>query len=194
MKTTTIIVWFFILISCGDNKALPVSEITLKNLGNKEQTLNSIENKMATVLVFVSPQCPLSENYTKTVNDIKNEFAKNNVDFYFIIPGRLYSADEIMMFVHTYGIKDMVLLDPEYNLTKALNATVTPESFVIDNKKEIIYSGAIDNWAVDLGSKRQIVSEFYLKDAINTALTGAVLKIKRTTPVGCFIENNFAEK
>lgn len=64
-------------------------------------------------------------------------------------------------------------------LAKYLKATTTPEVFVLNNKGEVVYSGAIDNWAIDLGEKRQVITEFYLKDALNALLQNKKIAVKK---------------
>jgi hypothetical protein len=78
------------------------------------------------------------------------------------------------------------------HLTKALKATVTPEAVVIDNNKNRIYSGKIDNRFEDIGKRRTIITEQYLQDAIDAILHNKLPAIERTEPVGCILnlENN----
>ncbi len=139
---------------------------------------------------FLSPQCPLSENYSKTINEINEEIDSDSapIQVYVIIPGRRYSRSEIESFATTFHIQPDMLLDPQLELTKFLHATITPETFLLNSDQQIIYSGAIDNWAVDLGQKRQVITEYYLKDAIDSILQHKEVVIKNTTAVGCFIE------
>ncbi len=165
-----------------------ISNIPLTDFTNEEITLNSIANYKATVITFLTPECPLSENYTKTLNEIHEEFEQQDIDFINIFPGTYYSLEEIHTFVATYKLKQNNLPDQKLLLAKYLNATTTPEVFVLNNKGEVVYSGAIDNWAIDLGEKRQVITEFYLIDALHALLQNKTIEIKNTRAVGCFIE------
>ena len=165
-----------------------ISSITLTDFFNKEIYLAEISAHKATVIAFLSPECPLRENYTKTLNYIQLEFEEKDVDFINMFPGTLYSGEEIQTFIQTYQLKQNNLPDKKLMLAKYLKATTTPEVFVLNNKGEVVYSGAIDNWAIDLGEKRQVITEFYLKDALNALLQNKKIAVKKTTAVGCFIE------
>ena len=165
-----------------------ISSIPLTDSYNKETTLSEIPDHLATVITFLSPECPLSENYTKTLNEIKQEFEAQDIDFVNIFPGSYYSPEKIKAFIQAYNLKQTNLLDQNSLLVQHLRATITPEVFVLNKNGEVVYSGAIDNWAIDLGEKRQVITEFYLKDALYALLQNKKITITKTKAVGCFIE------
>ncbi|MBC8047086.1 MAG: redoxin domain-containing protein [Fimbriimonadaceae bacterium] len=177
-----LLIFFF---SCTQNK----DEITLKYF-QLENVFHYSDYKShdATTIIFLSPQCPLSENYSKTLLDLKNQYTNNNIKFNFIVPGDKYADNEISELQNIYLQGTPVILDKKNDLVQRLNATTTPETFLINSKGKVVYSGAIDNWAVDLGTKRQVITEHYLENAIDALLNGAEVKIKTTDAVGCFIE------
>ncbi|MBP8250143.1 MAG: hypothetical protein KAX72_08570, partial [Chitinophagales bacterium] len=80
------------------------------------------------------------------------------------------------------------IFDEQSSLVNQLQASITPESFIVDNKGKVVYSGAIDNWAVDLGQKRQVITEFYVRDVLYALLSGSKIPYHKTTAVGCYIE------
>lgn len=80
-----------------------------------------------------------------------------------------------------------VLLDPDLSLANGLGATITPE-VVLTKNTEILYRGAIDDWAIDLGHKRLNVNHDYLHDAIESHWQNEEIIPSRTPAVGCFIE------
>lgn len=108
--------------------------------------------------------------------------------FYGIFPGTYYDKATIQQFLSRYHPPVEVLLNPEYELTHHLKATVTPEAFVIDEMGRIRYSGKIDNWIARLGVKRQVVNQHYLSTALTSLMGGRLPDPARTEPVGCFIE------
>ncbi len=166
-----------------------ISEIQLITLNNEKVYLNDLDKFKATVITFLSPDCPVSENYTKTLNEIKSEYGtKFQVNFINIFPGNYYSVGKINSFINSYNIQQTSLCDKELLLVAHLNASITPETFVVNNKGAVVYSGAIDNWVVALGDKRQVITEFYLKDALQAIIHNEKIKINKTTAVGCFIE------
>lgn len=81
-----------------------------------------------------------------------------------------------------------ILLDPKIKLADQLNATITPEAVVLTDRGNVIYTGAIDNWAISLGQKRLQATAHYLSDAIKNYLSGEEIAPTKTKAVGCFIE------
>jgi peroxiredoxin len=151
-------------------------------------SLSSLANNKATVFVFLAPDCPLSQNYTLTLNELQRQFVAESVVFYGVVSGNWFDDAAIDSFAATYKIAFPLLRDPDFHLTRALGAAVTPEAFVIDSRGESVYGGAIDNWASDLSRRRTIITEHYLKDALTHHLLGEPPPIPRTQAIGCFIE------
>ena len=182
-----IVLLFTILIfSCKPNK--PVNEQNWMYVDGTEKTISDFEKYTATVITFLSPECPLSENYTKTLNDLEMAFKGNHVRFLHVFSGTYYSRDTIQQFIKTYQVKQEFVIDEKYHLAKQLNATITPESFVVNASGDVVYSGAIDNWAVDLGQKRQVITEFYVRDVLRALIHQQTIPYAKTQAIGCFLE------
>jgi len=150
------------------------------------QTSNSTHNNPV-VYVMYSPDCPLCKNYTL---DLKNLIASYGeyIDFYAVIPGNHYANFEVDSFLNSYDLRINIIYDDNFELVDQLGATITPEVYFIDEEGEILYSGKFDNWLGELGRRRQIVTEYYLENAIQAYLNNTVISIKKTNPIGCFIE------
>ena len=54
------------------------------------------------------------------------------VQFFAVIPGALFSSEEINDFLQRYQLDVPVLLDPDKYLCDVLGATITPEAFLTD--------------------------------------------------------------
>jgi peroxiredoxin len=182
---------FFLFISCGENADVNSKEVfsfKLSAADNLQFDFSLLKNNKASVFIFLAPDCPLSQNYTLTLNNLQEHFKKNNILFYGIIPGNNFNKNEVNDFVNKYKINFRVLLDPDFNLAAYFNASKTPEVFVVNAEQKTLYKGAIDNWASDLGVHRSVVSEHYLLDALDNIIENAEVKIRETKSVGCFIE------
>jgi len=91
-------------------------------------------------------------------------------------------------FVKTYDIQFPALPDPKLSLAAFFGAAKTPEVFAVDSNQQIFYKGEIDNWAPELGQHRQVITEHYLQDALNSFLEHRRVQVPQTDAVGCFIE------
>lgn len=176
------------LFSCHQDTHTSWQNLELKQTDGKIFYGRTVQQKQASVFIFFAPECPLSENYTLQTNELSREFSSDGISFHAVVTGTYYSREEIDLFIRQYDLQIPVLLDPNKELADLLRPTVTPEAFVIDKAGSIIYSGAIDNWAVDLGKKREVVTEFYLRDVLRALTQGQAIPYAKTTAVGCFIE------
>lgn len=165
-----------------------ITTLTLLDQQQQKQVTINITSKPLTVLVFLSPECPLCKNYTKILNELNTKFA-GSVQMLGIIPGSTFSQEEIAAFINKYHIAFPIQLDTSNALANYVKATVTPQAIVINDKARLLYTGAIDNWAQDLGKQRLKVSEHYLSDAIDQSLHDLPVKIAKTTPIGCKIND-----
>lgn len=177
---------YVVSVASGCKKSISSFQITSAN--GKEINLKIIFENKATVFVFLDPDCPLSQNYISTLNHLNSRFENSKIKFYGVVPGSGNTAMAVNAFVSNYKINYEVLLDDKLILTRYFDAAKTPEVFVIDIVENIIYSGAIDNWAVDLGKKRTVITSRYLQDALEAKNRNTEIKIKRTNAVGCIIE------
>lgn len=150
--------------------------------------LESLKQNTASVFVFVAPDCPLSQNYTLTLNELAKQFESKSVQFYGVIAGDWFDKSEIDEFITTYNTQFPILLDRDFRLAKLFDATITPEAFTVDGDGNILYQGAIDNWAGELGQHRTVITEHYLRDALTRIVLGKSVQITATQAVGCYIE------
>jgi len=140
------------------------------------------------LFVFLSPECPISQNYTRTLNRLNHQYAAS-VDIHGIIPGKTWKTTDITAFAAKYHIVFPLSMDRSLSLAHYLRASVTPEAILLAPDNTLIYRGAIDDWWHSLGKSRNAPTQNYLQDAIDDALRHARPVIKRTTAVGCLIND-----
>jgi len=144
-------------------------------------------SKELLVIAFLSPECPLCQNYSAKLVSLKNKYLKE-ADFIGIIPGS-FDASEVVQFQKEYMPSFKLVKDSSLELTNYLKGEVTPEVMVINIKNGmLIYKGAIDDWVVSLGKTKNRISNFYLDVAINNFLNDKPA-IPFTKPVGCLIND-----
>ncbi len=145
-----------------------------------------LPGKKLLVVVFINPECPITQKYTRTLNELSNEL-KQSTCFIGVIPGKLFDDKSIAAFKKEYAFKIPVIKDEQYKITRALSAKVYPEVILLNSESERLYSGKIDNWYESIGNNRPAPTEFYLKDAITSYLQNGTVKTDSTEPVGCYI-------
>lgn len=185
------IVWviplLFVFFSC-EKKIKKYNDIELFAADSTKVFVSSLPGEIS-VFTFVSPECPLSENYTRTLLALQEEYKDRDIHFFYIFPGTFYPKAQIMQFLKLYKLPvENSYFDPDYHFRDYCKASITPEAFIIDWAGNIKYSGAIDNWAITLGKQRQVITEHYVSEALTELLEGDKVSQVKTRAVGCIIE------
>lgn len=168
----------------------PFDEDALKTFSAKAENIpyhaGILQQNKWTLLVFLSPECPLSKNYAVVIQQLANDYS-DQIQVIGIIPGSTFSNKEIRAFASKYKLSFPLVKDEKMTVVKAVEATITPEVVLMTDKASLIYRGAIDDWAVELGKKRTKASREYLRDAIRQTQSNIPVTQKINQPVGCLI-------
>ena len=79
----------------------------------------SFKNKPYSLFIFISPECPLCQNYTQKINDLKRIF-NLQLNVYGIVPGKAYAVKDIVAFENTYHTTFDIFIDPKQKFTHYL--------------------------------------------------------------------------
>lgn len=169
-----------------ENPAL--QRIRLKKSEGGSYKLGNIHEHAAAVIVFLSPECPLSETYTLALRELHSRYKEDQIGFYGVVPGKDISATAIERFRSTYQLEFPILLDTDYALCGALKPRVTPEVFLLDPWGGVKYRGAIDDRVEALGKLKAVASAEYLNEALEKWLMTEPFWPIETTAIGCLIE------
>ena len=189
----SIIIFSQSIIAQSKNTRLNLSVISsfeLKRITDSNSTSFTLPRPHTPLLLFIflSPECPLSKNYTLTLNQLFNQY-NHQVEFYGCVSGSGFSDTEIKSFINTYKVLYPMIVDKDKRLTKYVAARVTPEVMLLNRNGEMMYSGAIDDWIQELGKQKPKASKHYLQDAISACLSNKNVPVKRTMATGCLIND-----
>ena len=141
----------------------------------------------ATVFLFISTDCPISNRYAPEVRRLYENFASRDVAFWLIYPNPAETVAAIQNHVNAFSYPGRTLRDPRHELTKLALATVTPSAAVFDRNGQLVYRGRIDNRYVDFGVARPRPTTHDLEDALDAVLAGKGVPEPVTQAVGCFL-------
>ena len=140
------------------------------------------------VLIFVRTDCPVSNRYAPTIQQLSAQDADKAV-FFLVYPSKRETADSIRKHDSEFGYTFPALRDPQHILVKQSQAQITPEAAVFDANRRLVYHGRIDNLYEDFSHARKIATTHELADAIAAAIAGKALSGKATPAVGCYISD-----
>src|SRR4051812_29412411 len=86
---------------------------------------------VATVLLFIAPDCPISNGYAPEITRVASAYGPKGVALYAIHSDPRVSAETARKHASEYGYAFPVLLDPNQALAHRVGATVTPEAAVL---------------------------------------------------------------
>jgi peroxiredoxin len=172
-------------LSVGD-KAPDFSGIPAYDAAAKQDSSLSLADLKddVVVLCFSGNHCPVVQAYEDRIIDFVNSVKDKPVKFVAVavadmqedkLPAiKSYTADKGSNY--TYGY------DETQAIGKAYGATNTPQFFVLDKDRKIVYMGALDD-----NMNEQKATKNYLKDAVAAALKGETPEVSETQPKGCGI-------
>lgn len=163
-------------------------ENRLPDIEEKTFSFSTLQNKKATVIVFLLSDCPATQDYTLTLNQLSSKYKLQNISFVGIFPGKFSTDSELIAFQKTYKLNFPLLKDNEMLLTKSLQAKTVPSCYLLNDAGQIVYRGRIDDWLFALGRKKRNVTQKDLENAIISLLKNQPIKIPETQPIGCILE------
>ncbi len=161
-----------------------IPNLTLRDTTGKEHRLYDLKDQQAIVLVFLSFECPVSNSYAEPLADMVKEYGKHGVTFWGLTAGD-DTPEEVAKSVREFNLNFPVLLDTRFQAADALQATLTPEVFVLDGAFNLRYRGRIDDsWTARL-KKHIMVTRHDLRQTLGELLSGRPVAVPATQAIGC---------
>ena len=142
----------------------------------------------ASVLFFITTDCPISNSYAPEVQRICAEYGAKKVGCHLIYVDPALTVTDVKKHVKEFRYSGMpAILDPAHTLVRAAGAKVTPEAAVIGPAGKVLYRGRIDNTYASLGKRRPRATEMDLRKALDETLAGRPVSTPVTKALGCYI-------
>ncbi|RKU14041.1 hypothetical protein C6502_02510 [Candidatus Poribacteria bacterium] len=161
-----------------------VPNFTLKDATDKEHSFKDLSHeKKATVVMFISTQCPVFNDYNERIVTLYNDYKDQSVQFIGINSNRNESVEEIVEHNKTNKFDFVVLKDLRNEIADRFGARRTPEVYLLDEKRILRYRGAIDN-------SQKNPETHYLRETLDLVVAGKEISEdrKKTKAFGCTIK------
>lgn len=158
---------------------------SVRDLDNRPA--NPLSTTQTVVLIFLANQCPLSNRSIPEIQRLVEKYATREVRFWIVHPNRDESLEAVRAHAQEFKLDATVIRDPDHQLVRFAQASVTPEAAVFDRHKQLLYRGKIDNRAIALGRENAIVTQHHLDDALALILAGSAARVTNCPAVGCSI-------
>jgi peroxiredoxin len=173
------------------NKKINVGDVApvwtdLPGTDGKTHSLGDLKDKDVVVVVFTCNSCPIANDYENRINEFAKKFAMADSKIALVainvntIPDdrleKMKPRAEKKKYAFTY------LYDESQKIAKDFGANYTPEFFVLDKNRKIVYMGAMDDTSNEAKAKTN-----FLEPAVEAALKGEKAAKGETLARGCMI-------
>ncbi|HYH68705.1 MAG TPA: thioredoxin family protein [Urbifossiella sp.] len=173
------------------NKVLDVGSTApawekLAGTDGKTHSLADLKDKAAVVVVFTCNSCPVAVAYEGRIAAL----AKKHADTLAVVAINVNTGKDDALPAMTEraakkGFPFAYLYDPTQEVARKYGAKYTPEFFLLDKNRKVVYMGALDDKATGEVKVR------YLEDAITALKAGEALVTAETSAAaGCAIRFN----
>jgi peroxiredoxin len=161
----------------------------LKGVDDRVYSLDTFSDKDVLVVIFSCNHCPYVQAYEDRIKEIQSEFGEKGLAVVAVNSNddSQYPDDSFDNMKKRAGEKNFnfpYLRDEDQTLAKAFDASHTPEIFLFNKNRELVYHGKIDdNW-----KDVKAVKSKYLREAIVELIQGEEISVPETFSIGCTIK------
>jgi peroxiredoxin len=154
----------------------------------KSCSLDDMKSKDVVVVCITCNHCPYAVGVEDRLIDFNKKFCGKDAKVGFVAinvnNSEADKLDKMKERAKTKGFNFAYAYDPSQKIAKELGAEKTPEFFVFNKERRLVYTGAMD----DGNMKGEKVTKKYLEDAVTAALKGETPATQETKAVGCGIQ------
>jgi len=166
----------------------PAPYFKLLAVDGNTYSLDSFKDKEALIVIFSCNHCPYVRAYEDRIIQIQNDY-KDRLQIVAINSNDTtnYPEDSFEEMIKRSKEKNFnfpYLRDETQEIAKAYGATHTPEIFLFDKERKLVFHGKIDdNW-----QEPSKVKTPYLRNAIEELLANKPISVPETFTIGCTIK------
>ena len=167
----------------------PAPPFTLPGVHGKMHSLDSFADAEVLVVVFTCNHCPYAKASEDRLIQLQKDYKDRGVRFVAINPNddEKYPDDSFEKMkerAESKGFNFPYLRDESQAIARAYDAACTPDIFVFDRDRKLIYNGRIDdNW-----QQPDQVTRQDLREVLDAALEGRKVDFEHVPSMGCSIK------
>ncbi len=139
----------------------------------------------ALVLVFYSTECPISNGYSPTLNELARSLPKDKLSVLGLCVDPDKTPAEIAAHAKEFQLAYPVASDRKGSIARKVGVKVTPEVAVLDDRDVVRYLGRIDDQYFGIGKRNAHPESHDLKDAVEAVVNGREVPANRGEAFGC---------
>jgi hypothetical protein len=174
-------------------ESLPEAALSLELLdpavpAGEATSLDALWRPGGALIVFTSNTCPYSLDWLDRLPRLAERAAAGDIAFVAINSNaRKRKADDspgaMAELAAEHGFTFPYLVDPDARLADALGAQRTPEVYLFDAERTLVYRGALD----DHSGPFDKVTAHWARSALDQLLAGEAVAVSSTQALGCAV-------
>ncbi len=175
------------------SKGMPVGTqapaFSLPGVDGEARSLDSFSDAEILVVVFTCNHCPYAKASEDRLIEIQRDYGPRGVQLVAINPNDAVkypddSFDKMKERAAEKGFNFPYLYDESQEVARAYDAVCTPDLFVFDKDRKLLYNGRIDdNW-----QEPDKVTRRDLRAVLDAALEGQTVDFEHVPSMGCSIK------
>lgn len=172
-----------------ESKAAEFAALAWRTLeGGRTKVADELRRKPFTVVLFLSTECPISQQYLPVVQGIVCDFSEKEVQWIGVFPNAAETAEGAKNHLEEYGWKGPARLDRGAKSADQWKVKVCPSACILDSTGALHYQGRIDDRFAKRGRAAAAPQEDTLRNALAAVLAGKRPAAASTEAVGCPIQ------
>jgi peroxiredoxin len=161
---------------------------TLPGVDGDTHALEDYADAPALAVMWSCNHCPYVQAWEGRMKAIQRDYADRGVKLVAVSSNDAQrypedSFEEMKARAERLGFNFDYLYDQDQSVARAYEPERTPEVFLFDRGRKLVYHGAIDDSRDD-----QLVQRHHLREALDAVLDGGVPAVAETPPVGCTVK------
>ena len=167
----------------------PAPDFTLPGVDGRNWSLSDFDKSQLLVIMFICNHCPYVKAVQQRLVQLQSEYKTENVQLVAISSNDVdnYPEDSFPMMQKVSREQNYnfpYLYDESQDVAKAYSAVCTPDIYVFDRGRELVYRGRLDdNW-----KESENVTRRDLKLALDHLLAGEAIPFEQIPSMGCSIK------
>ena len=153
-------------------------------------SLDNFASKKALLVMFISKHCPYVQHVKEELARIGNDYRERNVGIVAISSNDVTNypddaPDQLKAMAEELGLSYPVCYDESQEVAKAYNAACTPDFFLFDANRRLVYRGQLDDSRP--GNGKPITGQD-LRAALDAVLGDQTVNQDQKPSLGCNIK------
>ena len=166
-----------------------IPKFNLKGIDDETYSLESFKDSKGLIIIFSCNHCPYVQAYEGRIKAIQSDYKDKGITVVAINSNDDVnypddSFENMKKRATEQNFNFIYLRDEDQSIATEFDATHTPEIFLFDADRKLVYHGKIDdNW-----QEPEKAVNHYLRNAVDEMLEGKEISVPETYSIGCTIK------